>query len=436
MQQPKARMTIRFEPPVKPKGSAKPTLRTVELDAEKAEPVTEEVLTAWNSPYQDDIHALEEIIRRTEPAKESDYPTVQSLVPSVPIIDNPIARKPEYFRREITIDETSEDIWSRETPEFGQEDLRHAEWYSRTPNVREENPSWGRVFLSVAAAVGTGALFGYMVLSLFTGEPLFPGKSGTAAQLPVQASSSQTDTPGSAPPVSREPEQSDVPSAATPVAEENAGNSVNASNTELKTDVYYMLQYGVFQSEESMETAVKQLQEKGLAHASETSDGYRVYVGTARSRDEAELLAAQMPDTEIYIKPIGGDEQSVPATTLSEEDVEFMNASAGMIRKLAQISAIGLQDKLPQRLGEADLDSLENSRRAWVETIPAADKLNGKTAEDAEAIVKGIQSAMLSMTEFNRKPSRYHLWNVQSSVMAALLADRHMRSLFSSGDLG
>lgn len=109
-----------------------------------------------------------------------------------------------------------------------------------------------------------------------------------------------------------------------------------------------------------------------------------------------------------------------------------MNASAGMIRKLAQISAIGLQDELPRRLGEADLDSLENSHRAWLDTIPAADKLNGKTAEDAEDIVKGIQSAMLSMTEFDRKPSRYHLWNVQSSVMASLLADRHMRSLFQA----
>jgi cell division septation protein DedD len=340
--------------------------------------------------------------------------------------------KPDYFRKEIVIDETSVDSWSRERPEDEQENLQQAEWYNRTANVREESPSWGRVFLSVAAAVGTGALFGYMVLSLFTGEPLFPGKSGTAAQLLAQASSSQTVPSAIAPLASNELNPSDATSAATPVAEENVGNSANSSDAQLQADVYYMLQYGVFQSEESMETAVKQLQEKGLAHASETSDGYRVYVGAARSRDEAELLAAQMPDTEIYIKPIGGEEQSVPSAKISEEGIEFMNASAGMIRKLAQLSAIGLQDKQPQQLGEADLASLDNTHRAWLDKIPAADKLNGKAAEEAEAIVQGIQSAMLSMTEFNSKPSRYHLWNVQSSVMKALLADRHMRSLLQS----
>jgi hypothetical protein len=261
---------------------------------------------------------------------------------------------------------------------------------------------------------------------MFTGEPLFPGKSGSLTQLPVQASPSPLSSSATAPVTQHEPVSTDT----APVSNKNGGTSATESSaSQVVADVYYMLQYGVFQSEASMETAVQQLQEKGLVYASETNEGYRVYVGAARTRDEAKQLAEQMPDTEIYIKPIGGEKLEVPKSELSEAGVEFIEASAGLTRKLAQISTIGLQNKLPTKVGDADMASLQEAHQQWLGTVSAADKLDGKGAEDAKTIVQALNTAMLSMTEFNRKPSRYHLWNVQSAVMHALLADRHIRSL-------
>ncbi|WP_239615199.1 SPOR domain-containing protein [Cohnella mopanensis] len=436
----KARMTIRFEPPVKPQDQTKPTFLPVDLKAKPylqkdeltieplIEPTVEQILTTWNSPYQDDIHALEEIIRKTEKVKENPNPAVRPVRQISPVTDDQLIRLPERYRKDVTSGELPAERWTLEMPEYDQEEHREAGWYNRAANVREEGPgpSWGRVFLSVAAAVGTGALFGYMVLSLFTGEPLFPGKSGTAAQFPVQASPSPLTSSTSGPVTQHEPVSSDSVAG----GDEKVGTSVTTSSaSQVKADVYYMLQYGVFQNKKSMETAVQQLQEKGLVYASEASEGYRVYVGAARTRDEAKQLAEQMPDTEIYIKPIGGEQLEVPASELSDAGVEFMKASAGLTRKLAQISATGLQEKLPTKLGDVDLASLQEAHQQWLATISAADKINSKEIEDAKTIVQALNAAMVSMTEFNRKPSRSHLWSVQSSVMQALLADRHMRSL-------
>lgn len=429
--QSKARMTIRFEPPAKPKEPLRPALKPVE-DIEKdvqdrGDAAVEEIFTTWNSPYQDDIHALEEIIRRTEAKNESDRSSVRLVHPAIPVIEDRKAIIPEFFRREIPDREVSEEHWSRELSDVEEEDNRRLSgWYNRTPTVREETPSWGRVILSVVAAVATGALFGYMVLSLFTGEPLFPGKSGEAAPQQAQASA---DLPGAAKGVSGAADQAQLPSESAPVSSGVIAPSIGSDTMRIDADVYYMLQYGVFQNEESMETAITQLQDKGLAYASEVNDGYRVYVGAARSRDEAELLAAQMPETEIYVKPLGGEALEVSSEVLSLEGVAFMNASADLTRKLAQLSGIGLQDKQPGKLSAADQSSLREIHQAYLSTVSAAGKLDNRAIEDGKAIVAALNSAILSMEEFNRKPSRYHLWSVQSAAMKALLADRHMRSV-------
>lgn len=436
--QSKARMTIRFEPPAKPKGPTtsigQPVDPKAKLFAEKKEELAnEQVFTTWNSPYQDDIHALEEIIRKSETAN-GVIPSVQPVRAINPEIEERTItiQAPERFRNDIPyIDDLTEDSWSRGVTNDANEGRHGSGWYNRMETVREDGPSWGRVFLSVAAAVATGALFGYMVLSLFTGEPLFPGKSNAETQLPVQAAPGKTVIPSTDLSASAPPDNS-ISSEAAP----QPGNEASASDAQVAADVYYMLQYGVFQTEESMEAAVKQLQDKGLASASETGDSYRVYVGAAKSRDEAELLAAQMPDIEVYIKPIGGEPLNVSSAELSEAGARFLNASASLTRKLAEYSGIGLQDKQPRKMGTADISALQEAHRQWQGTVSAVDQLNGKAVEDGETIVKALNSASLSMTEFNRKPSRYHLWNVQSAVMKALLADRHLRLMMQPSSEG
>jgi cell division septation protein DedD len=333
-------------------------------------------------------------------------------------------------------DELDEGRWSVQLPEDEEEaeSARGNGWYNRAMHVREENgPSWGRVFLSVAAAVGTGALFGYIVLSLFTGEPLFPGAPNGVNSPPIQASSE----PNLAPTV-KEPSTTGVSGSTestNPVNGEVSGENASAS-VQIDGDIYYMLQYGVFQNEDSMETAVGQLRDKGYASASEIKDGYRVYVGMARSRDEAELLATQMRDTEIYIKPLGGEPITVSSDKLSAGGAEFMNASGSLMRKLAQYSGNGLLEKQPQALEAADQAALQEAQRLWQGAQASIDKMGGSAAEDARAMVLALDSALGSMTEFNQEPSRFHLWNVQSAVMKALISDQELRTAIQPSVVG
>ncbi len=418
--QSKARMTFRFEP-TKPSQPAKPTRQPTKPEpnppAENEDAVFKQGFTSWNSPYQDDIHALEEIIRKSDLAEKQ--PT--SIYSADRKIEEPI--QAPYSTLKAKADkygELSEENWSRTSIDDETAGQSPAGWINRSSTMYE-GPSWGRVFLSVTAAIATGALFGYMVLGLFTGEPLFPGKTNAGTKLPVQASPGQTVMPSENPtPIPNSSESGESAQSAPQPGDES-------SLAQVPADVYYMLQYGVFQSEESMQTAVSQLQEMGLASATETDDGYRVYVGAALTRDEAELLAAQMSDIEVYVKPLEGEPLIVSSAVLPPGGAEFLNASAELTRKLAQYTGIGLQDEQPQKMNATEISSLQETHRQWLTTINAADQMNNKAIEDGKTIVLALNSAVLSLTEYNRKPSRFHLWSAQSAVMKALLADRHMR---------
>ncbi len=445
--QPKTRITIRIEQPTKPKLSTTPFGQPIvpkERLLDNDEMANEPEFSTWNSPYQDDIHALEEIIRKTEAvnwnipsvpsvpvAATPHSPTASHLAPPAQLVPVPHAAPVRSAPRRMTsgpvYDELTEEQWSIDLPDDeGNGSARENGWYNHTTSIRNENgPSWGRVFLSVAAAIGTGALFGYLVLGLFTGEPLFPGKSNAGNLPSTQASSEAALSPSD-----KVPSATDVSvstESTSPVNGEVAGESV-----QIDGNIYYMLQYGVFQNEESMEIAIGQLREKGFASASEINDGYRVYVGMTSSRDEADLLASQMPDTEVYIKPLGGDPITVSSDKLGLDGAKFVNASGNLMRKLARYSGIGLLEQQPQKLEAADQAALQEAQRQWEGTQASIDKMSGSLAEDARAMVLALNSAIGSMAEFNSKPSRFQLWNVQSAIMKALISDRNLRSAIES----
>lgn len=176
-----------------------------------------------------------------------------------------------------------------------------------------------------------------------------------------------------------------------------------------------------------MKAAVQELKGKGLASAMDTSDGYRVYAGAAGTRDEAELLAVQLEGTELYIKPLEADPLVVSSAQLPEGLPGFMNASAELIRSLTQYTVIALQDRLPQALSDEHVSSLKQTHRKWLDMISAVEGLAGAAKDSGKEVVQALNSAVLSMNEYNRKPARYHLWSAQTAIMKALVADREMR---------
>ncbi|WP_373231391.1 SPOR domain-containing protein [Cohnella sp.] len=406
----KARMTFRFEPP-KPAQSKKPIRQPLkagqqpltEDNLEKEEAVIGQSFSSWDSPYQDDIHALEEVIRSSDAKKVEE--SIYAPYPAIKIIPH----------------DELEANWSG--PSIELEGESQTSWLNQSQPLHD-TPAWGRVFLSVTAAVATGALFGYLVLSLFTGEPLFPGKSDGSAQVNVQAPPEQSAASSTEPLKIFEDNETSVQP------------GVQSELTQIPADVYYMLQYGVFQSEESMKAAVEHLQEIGLDSTVEAQDGYRVYIGAAVTRNEAELLAAQMSDIELYIRPLDGDPLIIRSGSMPAGEIEFMTASAELIRKLTQYSGSYLLESLPQVMNKADLSALQEAHRTWLSKTAGVDTFSNDTLGEGERIVQALNSAVLSLTEYNRNPSRFHLWSIQSQTMKAMLADRNLRSIIQSANNG
>ncbi|MFC4600411.1 SPOR domain-containing protein [Cohnella hongkongensis] len=416
-----ARMTIRFEPPVKPKtkpielpapGKADPIEITPETRVEPS-PASAK-FEAWNSPFQDDIHALEEIIRKSDGSGPLLSETAFSSRP-----------KPgQSGVQDVSVLEWMEDKLG-EAPDGTAEGNRFGAnngWYdsiATTEIVRERGPSWGRVVLSVAGAIATGVLFGYMVLGLFTGEPLFPGTaSSEATGLPAQPSgpSAATETAGAS--------ERSVPA---------SGEAAVPALGEVAPERYFMLQYGVFQSAESMEAAAKQLKDKGYSWGTEENDGYRVYAAATLTKEEAELLAAQMSGMDIYIKPLESSALRVGAGELTAEDAEYFDASSAMIRELVRVSGTGLQERQPAALSDKRLAEWQAAKLRWRTASAREGGWGGQAADEAARIAQALSAGEAAMDEYVKEPSRKQLWNMQTSAMNALLAERRLREALRPG---
>lgn len=445
----KARMTFRFEPhpvlkPVKPasaagltqpdKGDVADRLSIVPMptlaDEKQEESVYNHAIIdsppSMNGPYQDDIRALEEIIRRTD-SVVVHIPPAQTA-PAAPFkADRKLSvvqdRQPIVVREleQMEPDHEQPELWS--LPEDNDEYKPAGDWLAQAGAYsRNDNPTWTRVFLSVTAAIATGALFGYMVLTLFTGEPMFPGmQTNEGIETTVQAQGSGAPA---LPAVTPEPNAVDE-EVGTKSATGATGS--NAAEAEIPAEEAYVLQYGVFRNVNSAQLAVAQLKDAGLPAAIDDSDGYRVYAGIAATKTEAERLAAQMPNIEVYIKPIGGSTLMLSAGQRFESIKAYFTESEVLRRLISQLSVGSLQDELPQPLAHDDADALRQAEADWKAVRPAADELSGSAKEAAQKLEQSLDAALASFASYAHKTSRYHLWNAQTAIMQAELADRKIR---------
>ncbi len=440
-----ARMTIRFEPPVKPKSKAietPPARRNEPIEATPAArrnnepiditpagkeelPAAQANFEAWTSPYQDDLRALEEIIRK--PGSQ-ERPLLSETAFSS-------GRQPKSERgplQDITMREWMEHRsgeatdGSMESPvdrgRFGADNG----WYdsiTTTEIVRDRGPSWGRVVLSVAGAIATGVLFGYMVLGLFTGEPLFPNRpdAGTPSRA-VQASAA----PDAAKPAGGVAMEA---GGASPSAETHGDGATEPAIAEVEANRYYMLQYGVFRSEESMKVAADQLKDKGYSWGTDKNEGYRVYAAATMTKEEAELLASQMAGLDVYIKAVDGPALQVGQGKLTSEGAAYIDASAAMIRELVRVSGAGLQERQPAALSDKRLADWQAAQGRWRKASANGAALGGDVANEAANIAQALKAGEAAMAEYAREPSRKQLWNMQTAAMDALLADHRLRVL-------
>jgi hypothetical protein len=432
--QPKARMTFRFNPPDKPaprtaepdpierpeteprgteaRGPLPANPAPVRLEAVRPAPASDRV----NADYRDagllldDPYTLEELIRNAGPRIPQEKGELGSPQ------ERPDPLHP-YPKPDIRQTEADPDAGPLIEPE-----LITREWSGDSPSgsrrglasyPQSSGPSWWRAFVTVAGAIATGALFGYLVLTLFTGEPVLPDKPGRTAA-PAQATAGS----GSAP-------HGSASASADPVGQSDA-----FAEAPLPGATYYLLQYGVFRSEEGMETALEQLGKKGLPAVADRTDGFRVFAGAAATKEEAELLAAQMPNVQVFIKEMRSAALDADGTTPGGL-ASYVRRSDDMAKRLAELSTRALQDAMPQPIGDQALISLRESFRQWTDAASSVGGFAEPVREAAGRMARALNAAMVSIDDYSRNASRYHLWRVQADVVEAVLADRDLRSAWT-----
>lgn len=300
------------------------------------------------------------------------------------------------------------------------------EWTWNGVHTRTRKPSLWKVLASVAGALATGAVFGFIALSLFKGEVKLPDPTAGLSDLSVQAVK-MPDGGKKAQTASDKPleDQAAIPATTQP-AWQAAG--VYDTDVNIPEKMFYMLQYGVFDRPEGAETAIGELREKGMAAMEEQAGQHRVYVAIASAREDAmglsQLLKNQRID--LYVR-----EMSRPALTQlffqgnAAEVEQFIEDSDNVISWLIAQSVAHLEGTEFAAFATEDTERLRAQHMQWTQHISKVQKGQPKQSANAwTKLVQAMNTAISAVNEYNKQPSTSHLWSIQQAVMQYLSAER------------
>ena len=382
----------------------------------------------WKSPFQDDPDALERLIRETDgqtlesetdgwpggagTGRGAESGGIRPVPEWRPEADDAAPRpEPAAGGVERTGVQSADanggvlpNDW--EAP-IGGEDDAPAGYV--VPRRSPPAPSWTRVIATVAGAVLTGALFGYLVMSLLFWQPGTP---------PQEEAGLQPE------------EEADIVLPADSAPDGGAGQSeASPAAVEIPAVRYYVLQYGVFSTEAGLAEALAQLKAAGYAGAADTADGFRAYAGIAESREAAEALAARLDGIELYIRPL-----EVPASGRTvpdgqpEDAAAFLLRTNELVRMMSGLSASLLAAGGTNPFPAESWSDWQTSHRSWTEA--AASLPDGLSADSGIGrLSDALDKAAEAFAAYQGKPAPEHLWNAQSALMEAAIAQRDwMRS--------
>jgi len=384
-------------------------------------------LNPWHSPFQDDISALEELIRDTDStsSKQGKQHRSEEYTHSR-IKENQPAELSSLFSEPAVEDELPDLIDADYSlPELDQnellieEDVESERSFQQVYRRKSKSPSWLNVGLTVAGALATGALFGYILLALFTGSTFKNNDVANIDSVPASGSDIVTVPSGENTNAALGEDQSSLPAA-------GADTTINLTGLE---QTYYFVQYGVFSNTEGRDAALAQLSSKGAAAASmKTEQGYRVYAGVAGDRNRAKLITNQLTDLELYIKEITVPApQSLPFSGDEKEAQQFFEQTAELVETLDNLALAQLEQSTLSSLSTAAAEAWQLKYERWGET---ADHLLQAMSKDdtgyerLESIMASIDGAAKALTEYNNRPSLDSLWSSQTALMEAILIQK------------
>jgi hypothetical protein len=362
-------------------------------------------------------------------------------------VSDAAARAPDRAapRRDAT------DFRVQEEPEFAQPGLDAEQggypeidlpggWKSAATHTRGGGPSWWRILVTVASAIVTGGIFGYLLLALFTGQPLFASKDpaaiddGAVAAMALPAGtppeSAAAASAGSPPASAAAPSgaaSTSGSSAAAAGSQAASASQAPTGSTAVPAADYFMLQYGVFATEDSMNAALKELQDQDVPAASDTTDGFRVYAGIAAAKADAENMAERLPGVQVYVKSVENAKLDAIDSAHAAEWSAYLKSSSALRQKIVELTSAALAGSGQGKANTADIQAVEKAYQTWTDLADQAASWD-KAAQDAASIeTKQMGVAVDALDQYAGKPSASLLNQAQTAVMKTAIADRQLR---------
>jgi stage II sporulation protein B len=357
---------------------------------------------SWNSQIESEGERVERIIRESQAAREHQGGRDSS---------------PD---RQEAISDRNQDEWSS--------------WTSKGPYIepgtgaryaKSNGTPWIRIATSVAGAVVTGIAFGFFVLSMFSSDRDSTETTSVKNTIAVPSSNIQAVVPSKAPTgatKSTTDQASALPAAAAAVTQ-----------VQIPAKSYTFLQNGVFSSLQGAQAIQDTLKKKGLASALDTSDKLTVFVGFAKSKDDAIALRQEVQTAdktiEVYMKNV-----DIPAATgirwggqKPESVASFIAEGDKLVNTISGLTLVHLAETKPTALAEASLQTIHASHQSLTTLATAINEgLTDDTKPIVQKMTSAINSAVQSMDEYKKSPSTAMLWQAQSSMMQYIIAQKDL----------
>lgn len=294
-----------------------------------------------------------------------------------------------------------------ESPEEDDVEVEETYYSGQEYRKRPPHPSRWRLIGSVASALVTGGMFGYILLLLFNGGGMVPGSDPSADEaVPVFKKSVDVDNT---------------------YAKENAA-PVAVVATQVPPQTYYLLQYGVFSTPERALQAKEELLKAGIAAGGDSEDQNRVYAGISSDREQAKLLSNQLKTqgVELYVRELElpGFEKAAYGGN-SDKLTTFFQLSNSLVGKLSGLSSNLLREEGSNTVPASDMSELNDLHQQWTQNIAVLPTgLPKEAAATATSLEKAMNSAVSALGEYNKNTAKEHIWEIQSSMMEYVLREK------------
>lgn len=342
---------------------------------------------AWSSPFDAETEKLERLIRSSEP-KIGGTGT----------------------------DKHAGDHFYRSGPSIPEKDT------SFPKVVRYSKTRWSTVTSAFIGAVITGIVFGFFVLTFFNDN--IPPSDLTIGSNLIQGE----------PPIVMLPDGELTETIeGMEQANTNGTEAQNYSAVEvnLPAQTYYLLQNGVFTHDEGAKMALSDLTSSGFNGTAMTRDHIYVYAGVVNDRDAALSLSHELQTHhfEIYIKQFDiAPVRQVRWNAANAERIEaYMKQSNDLAKTLINVSILQLQKEMPSALEQTSMQMLSQLHQSVIDASAGLAEGLGDEAQIVFNKMNGaLNTAIVSMEEYNRNPAYSYQWQAQAALTEFVLLQEEL----------